>query len=345
MEGFNNKIVFLRRINRFFPIEKNEKIIKEVNKILFMDGFDFEDGLESGEYLKKSICIGLIGDYYRKKFYFCNGEKNTGKSLLTKAFRESFDGYVDEYDANNLLFNSNSQDEAKKLAWTTDLIGIRIAFSNECRMDKKQSLDGNLIKPLSSGSDTMKHRVNHENQKSFVNRATLFFLSNDIPSITPMDSGIIERAKFIRYKISFVNNPKKNNEKYADPIIKSKFYNNEYKDALFYLMVDTYNSLIETEKILGGYIQEPKSILMETSEWIKDETMLFEEKILEKYEITNNKDDYIESKNIINYITKECELNFSSVKIGRLLTNLINVEPRDMNKNNIKCRLGIKEKF
>lgn len=345
IEGFDNKIVFLKRINRLFPRERNEIIVKEVNKILFVDGFDFEDGLESGEYLKKSICVGLIGDYQRKKFYFCNGEKNTGKGLLTKAFRDSFEGYVDEYDANNLLYNVNSQDEAKKLAWTVDLIGVRLAFSNECRMDKKSSLDGNLIKTLSSGSDKMKHRGNHENQKDFINRSTMFFLSNDIPTITPVDGGIIERAKFIRYKLSFVNNPKKNNERYADPCVKRKFDKDEYKDSLFYLMVDTYNNLIDKEKIFGGCIQEPKSVLSETSEWINDENMLFEEKILEKYEITNDKEDYVESKNIINYITKECELNFSSVKIGRLLSNLINVEPRDMNKNNVKCRLGIRDKI
>jgi hypothetical protein len=344
IEGFNNKIVFLKRINRLFPQERNEKLITEVNKMLFIDGFNFEDGLESGEYLKKSICIGLIGDYYRKKFYFCNGSTNSGKGLLTKAFRQSFEGYVDEYDANNLLYNLNSQDEAKKLAWTLDLVGVRIALSNECRMDKKQSLDGNLIKSLSSGSDTMKHRGNHENQKSFINRSTMFFLSNDIPTITPIDGSVIDRAKFIRYKLSFVNNPKKNNERLCDPNVKRKFYKDEYKDSLFYLMVDTYNNLIESEKIIGSYIQEPNSVLMETSEWIKDENMLFEEKILEKYEITNNKDDYIESKNIINYITKDCNMNFSSVKIGRLLSNLINVEPRDMNIKNVKCRLGIKQK-
>lgn len=345
IEGFNNNLVFLKRINRLFPQERNEKIINEVNRILFKDGFNFEDGLESGEYLKKSICVGLIGDYQRKKFYFCNGDRNSGKGLLTKAFRESFEGYVDEYDANNLLYNLNSQDEAKKLAWTVDLVGVRIAISNECRMDKKSCLDGNLIKSLSSGSDAMKHRVNHENQKSFINRSIMFFLSNDIPSITPIDGSVIDRSKFIRYKLSFVNNPKKSNERYADPNVKRKFDNDEYKDSLFYLMVDTYNGLIESEKIFGGYIQEPKSVLMETSEWIKDENMSFEEKILEKYEITNDNEDYVESKNIINYIIKDCNMNFSSVKIGRLLSNLINVEPRDMNIKNVKCRLGIREKL
>ena len=252
---------------------------------------------------------------------------------------------MDEYDANNLLYNLNSQDEAKKLAWTVDLVGVRIAISNECRMDKKSCLDGNLIKSLSSGSDAMKHRVNHENQKSFINRSIMFFLSNDIPSITPIDGSVIDRSKFIRYKLSFVNNPKKSNERYADPNVKREFDNDEYKDSLFYLMVDTYNGLIESEKIFGGYIQEPKSVLMETSEWIKDENMSFEEKILEKYEITNDNEDYVESKNIINYIIKDCNMNFSSVKIGRLLSNLINVEPRDMNIKNVKCRLGIREKL
>jgi len=53
-------------------------------------------------------------------------------------------------------------------------------------------------------------------------------------------------------------NTKKNNERYAEPSVKRKFDNDEYKDALFYLMVDTYNNLIGDEKIFGGSIQEPK---------------------------------------------------------------------------------------
>jgi predicted ATPase len=345
IEGFDNKIVFLKRINRLFPREKNEEKIKEVNKILFIDAFNFEDGLDSGEYFKKVLCMGLIGDYYRKKIFFVTGKTNSGKGVLVKALRESFEGYIDEFDANNLLYNSNTQDEAKKLAWTQDLIGRRISLSNECRMDKKSlGFDGNLIKTLSSGSDIMKHRTNHENQTDFINRSTLFLLSNDVPNITPVDSGVIDRAKFIRYTLSFINNPVKSNERKLDASIKMKFTNEEYKNALLYLMIDTFNNLKNEEKVLNGNIPEPKSVLLETSEWIKDENLLFEEKILERYEITNKKEDYVESKEIINYITKECEMNFSAVKIGRLLTNLINVEPRDMNIKNVKCRLGIKEK-
>ena len=39
------------------------------------------------------------------------------------------------------------------------------------------------------------------------------------------------------------------NQEVAVPSVKRKFYNNEYKDALFYLMVYTYNNLIGNEKI------------------------------------------------------------------------------------------------
>ena len=212
-------------------------------------------------------------------------------------------------------------------------------------MNSKDGLDGNLIKQLSSGSDKLKHRTNHENQKSFINRSTMFFLANDIPNITPNDRAVEERVRFINYKLSFVNKPTKSDERQADPNVKLFFNIDKYKNALFYLMIDTYNNLSDNEKIIGGYIIEPKSILLETKEWIKDENAIFEETLNERFESTNNIEDYVETKKIINYFIKECKMNLSSVKIGRMLTSLIKVESRDMNIKNVKCRLGIREIF
>jgi hypothetical protein len=85
-EGFNNKIVFLKRINRLYPTERNESIINEVNKILFIDAFNFDDGLESGDYLKKSLCIALIGDYYRKKILFCKRRTQFRQKFINEGF-------------------------------------------------------------------------------------------------------------------------------------------------------------------------------------------------------------------------------------------------------------------
>ena len=270
-KGFNNDIIFIKRINRNYPINRDENLIKKIHDILFVVAFNDVEGYESGIYLKKSLCMALFGDYYRKKFLFSVGQSNSGKGVLVNAFRNAFGGYIDEFDANNLLYNQNSQDESKKLAWIKDLIGVRIAFSNECRVTNNKGIDGNLLKALSSGSDGMKIRGNYESQHNFINRSTMFELANDVPPITPMDSGVNERVRFIRYKLRFVRNPINPDEKLADPEIKIKFQTNEYKDALFYVMTDTYNSLQQYEKYIGGSITEPKCVTQETKEWIKDE--------------------------------------------------------------------------
>ena len=84
----------------------------------------------------------------------------------------AFGGYVDEFNANELLYNpGNSQDESRRLAWLRNLAGVRLAFSSELRMDGRGA-DGNLIKSITSGGDAMKIRGNYEDEKRYVNRTT-----------------------------------------------------------------------------------------------------------------------------------------------------------------------------
>jgi hypothetical protein len=66
------------------------------------------------------------------------------------------------------------------------------------------------------------------------------------------------------------------------------------------------------------------------------------EKLNEKFEITNDPNDFVESKKIVEYLIDTCKLNMSATKIGIILSKLINVQPKDKNINNKRCRLGIK---
>jgi len=345
---FDQNIIFLKRIDRNFPEDRNEDLIKLVHKILFIDAFDFEDELESGLYLKKVICMGLFGDYLRKTYFFASGEPNSGKGLLCTALRSSFEEYIAEYDANNLLYNpKNNNDEERKLSWLKDLIGVRLAFSNECRISNT-GLDGNLIKSIASGGDIKKARNLYESAKNFIHKTTMFLLANDVPSFSPADQGINDRAKFIRYKLKFVPEPTineqlANNERLADPEIKLKFQTDEYKDALFYVMVDTYNSLTVSERTMGGKVTIPKCVLLETKTWIQDENVVFLEKLNEKYEVTNNPDDYIETSKIITYLTENCGLHFSATKIGIILNKLIKLDMKDKFIGHKRCKIGIHE--
>ena len=128
------------------------------------------------------------------------------------------------------------------------------------------------------------------------------------------------------------------------PAIKFNFKTDEYKDALFYVMVDTYKSLSNSEKMINGEIEEPASIKMEIKEWLMDEKELFKTKLSEKYEITNNKNDYVNIREIINYLTNTCKLRMSETKIDRNLNNLIELDKEDKDKfiNHKRYKVGIK---
>lgn len=346
-EGFNSNIIFFKRINREFPTHRNEELITFVNDTLFVKAFDNEDGKLAGEYLKKALCMAIYGDYTRKKFYISVGLSNSGKGVLVNAITQTFESFIEEYDANNLLYNPNcSTDEAKRLSWLKDLFGIRLAFSNEIRLTSgiSSGIDGNLLKSISSGGDNLKVRGNYESQKSFVNRSTMFLLANDCPSILPIDSGVKSRCSFIKYQLRFVDDPKESDERQADPSIKQKFKNDDYKNALFNLLQDTYKLLTKKEKQLGGHIIEPSCVIQETNSWISDEKTIFLEKLNEVYEITNDINDFVESKRIIDYLINDCKMRISANKIGMILKKIIKLDKSDAVIKNKRCRLGIKER-
>jgi len=115
------------------------------------------------------------------------------------------------------------------------------------------------------------------------------------------------------------------------------------KNALFFLMLDTYNNFSFDEKRTGGFIREPNSVINETKDWIKDEKINFLDFFNDRFTITNNPNDHVESKTIINYLTNDCKLNISATKIGLILGKLITIEPKVSNIRNKTCRNGIKE--
>jgi hypothetical protein len=118
-------------------------------------------------------------------------------------------------------------------------------------------------------------------------------------------------------------------------------------------MIKNQNELIKNQnKVIKN--QNEKKIrknelklmpMIEKINTIPTENDILKEKLLLKYEITNNSEDYVESKKLFNYVTIDCKLNYSAVKIGRILSNIINTKKRDINLKNVKYRLGIREKL
>lgn len=356
-EGFDPTIVFNKRIDRKYPKHRDDDLIKKINNILFVNAFSTDGGEAVGDYMKKALSVSLAGDYRRKKFYMGLGEANCGKGLLVSAFREAFEGYIAEWDGNNLKYNPrNGQDEAKKLAWIRNLIGSRIAFSSELRMDKTP-IDGNLLKKVSSGGDAMGIRGNCQDEFEFVNRATMFLLANDLCEITPKDTGTQSRIRVMRYRLKFVPKSEEDlktasgnwisDERPMDAEIKEKFETTEYKNALFHLMADTFSNMQQDERKWGGQLNDPSAVLEDTREWSGDSLSDFKTLIEGKYEITNSVADMVRSDEICKYIIDECKQKLSENKVGRELSKLLSLpdgSPKDININGKKHRYGLRHR-
>jgi hypothetical protein len=309
--GFDKAMVFFARIRRPFCTVRNEELEARINQLLFIDPFS---NAEIGTFLKMRLARSIAGCYHDKRFLIGLGDSNSSKGTLTTALSKAFEQYVVEWNANNLKYNAHSgADEAKRLAWAIPLQHARLAINNEARMDKT-AIDGNLLKTLSSGGDVIKVRKNYQDEVPMIMRASFLFFGNDLPEITPNDSGVQGRVRVMRLSTKFVENPTKPDERKADATVKHKFMTTEWQDALLWVIFDAY----------GLPNIEPESVMEETTEWVPPETNRIRELLEETYIIdpANTADDnWTGAREIYDYI-KEKGLNYSDTKVGRELTKI-----------------------
>jgi phage/plasmid-associated DNA primase len=314
-EGFNPSIVFKHRIDRPYPKVRNDEMIATVLKVLFKDTF-LVDEMEASHYLRKAIARALYGDYQNKAFYFCVGKSNAGKGVLTDALKSAFGGFVGTFNAGALAYNErNGADVAKQLSWVFGIRDKRMVISNEVSMNKP--FDGNMLKMLASGGDEFDARRNHKDEVKLINRSTMFCLVNDIPTINPFDDGVGNRVRCIDYKCVFkTENITQEFERQADITIKDKFKNQaEYQDALVHIVIDSF------QEFLANGHQVPEFVQQATKEWTGDAGSV-EGLMHKRYEVTRDMTDYVQSRDILNFLLKEEKLTMSEKKIGMELASL-----------------------
>jgi len=70
-----------------------------------------------------------IGGYVEDKIWsIIFGGRDGGKSGIIKILSMCFESYIITINANSLLIDNNSGDEAKKLSWAYNLINIELHF-------------------------------------------------------------------------------------------------------------------------------------------------------------------------------------------------------------------------
>ena len=288
-EIYNPKIVFMNRIQQRYQNKSvDESYIEDLKQRLFNNPL----GSEVGNYFLLSIARGLAGDVM-KKIVFGLGGTNGGKSTITKACVNSFGEYVSSFNAENLSYNKSSTDEAAKLRWAMLLRFKRLIFSNEIK--NTVELNGNDIKKISSGGDTLIGRIHGGLECQFTPHFLAIVLANDIPKITPYDDAVNNRINVVSFSKQFVDEPSNEFELKKDENLEEEMRTDKFRYHFMKLVINRYLQYIRE----GKKDIVPLEITNAKVEWIGDDTDFnIISKFEETFEITNNPLHYIESGDI-----------------------------------------------
>lgn len=332
-KGFNPRIIFYASVPWDFP-ERDEEEVKNAFDISFGRLF------EEPEPILAALARALAGDTHIKKFYFCPGKTNAGKSVLINMLQKAFGKYIGTFNAESLAHKKrDSRDEGQKNRWGLLLRFSRILMSNEIKMD--ESVDGNAIKKHSAGTDKITGRGHHGNETEFHPHYTIFCMLNDIPKIEPMDSAALGRLEYIEFPYEFVdkeNLGKKSFYKAKDNKIDKKISDEAFIRGFTHILLDAYQRFMEQG--MPEFDKETKD------RWTSENKQSNEviNKIEEYYEVTGNKDDTVSISNFKKFreAHKKTFKTISSTRFNDILREDLALE-EDRNSSS-RYWMGIRER-
>ena len=308
--GFQPDIVFFACIPHDFEAFSDEDMgyMESVRTRLFENPL----GKEQGDFLLLNLARGLMGDMM-KRFVMGLGGTNCGKSIMSSAITLACGQYVGSFNAENLAYRNSGDDEAKSMRWALLLRYRRLIFSNE--MKTKTILNGNMIKKLSSGGDTLIGRTHGQEEEEFITHFLSVCFANDLPKIAPYDDAVDARLRYVSFKKEFVSEPEEGNpfQLQKDPEIEKEIRTLRFQRVLVGLFIRRYVEFRET----GCVEEEPEEVIKAKEEWAGDDKDPLKV-ILDEFEITNDERDYAKSSEIEEFIRK-CDLDLSMKKFGSLL--------------------------
>ena len=303
-------------IDRDYNPTRNETHIEEVKKHIFINIF----GLDQYEDVLKFLSRRLSGHVEDKQWAIFLGQRNCGKGVVSDILEKTFESYVNTINSGNFILKSNVQDEAKIQSWMLDCQFTRLSITQEIKLDKKQIIDGNMLKKFNSGGDTITARKNFQDEKSFKVGSSLLMLCNDVGKIEPIDaletviqfSGMtkFESNEFIEDRRSKgASDVELNNYKLADNNIKVKCGSVEWMDAMVHLLMDYF---VDSKVEYSTFVKENNDL----KESENDFDILYKH-----FEITDNAEDVIKNNDLKDWID-ETEINITIAKLSLLLINI-----------------------
>ena len=174
-----------------------------------------------------------------------------------------------------------------------DFLNKRFMYCSEPESGSK--LNTNMVKQLTG--DTIKTR-NLYQEKDIEIKPTynIFICCNTLPNFDSYDEGIARRINIIEFKTKFCLNPKKKNEKLLRKYSEQEL--EEINIGLMIILVDRYHSLYLEEYVYS----EPVSFKNIRKMFLNDNKDIIRDTLLDTFEKSNDKDDYIKLKEVKNVL-------------------------------------------
>jgi len=302
-------------------------------------------GSDVGGYFLLNLALALVGKRM-KRIMFGLGTSDAGKSTICKATLNSFADYVYTFNAGCLAHTNSLQDEAQRMRWTLLIAKKRIIFSNE--MKSNASLDGEMIKKI-SGGDPIIGRGHCQNEVKYLLDFLTVCMANDLPKITPYGEALSTRVRVIPYEKKYVPNPTNDMELQMidKDVLEAELNSDLFKRVFVNLVINRYIEYVES----GRVEHEPAEVSQARREWTGDDGSGFNHMtvFLEDFEITNNPQHFVTSKDIEDWVTRK-QFGISSVAFAKELKKYCKLQHFDRVKNdgkkisgkNKQCWFGIR---
>lgn len=308
-------IQFTDCINRDFPVynkDAYDDLIEHIINPIFPDE-------EERKYIMYSYARMLAGHYEDKKWFINKGSRNSGKGVITTLLQNAFKIFVGTFNSGVFIIKKEQAiDEEKQLMWCAAVRYCRLIISNE--IDEKTTLNGALIKKLSSGGDTIKARVNFTNPFDFIPQFCIMFMCNEMKDPDPIDA--LENCIQFLCKSKFVE---------ADKLIEGQPFLKLKKENIKDMIKDDKIIDAFTLYILDHYANNmtmPESVKVSCKDLNKGKTLNLEDVILNIFRHSPDSNDKLLTADINKHIVDN---GFEDTINSKKLSETLN-----------KCSIGVK---
>ena len=299
-----------------YPYPKeNKEYIDKVNVIL-SSLTDDKDQLKS---ILTSLSLPLWGRNKNEVFIQYTGSGGNGKGLCDAGISKVYGNYYKSINSKQLTQYEKSTD-----APNSELASCRFArvvMSAETEDENQNGKEITLKTPTVkkwTGGDPITTRFLNKNSFTYVAKFVLMSQLNELIKLSTNDEAIQRRLRVVELPFKFVKNEGQelgNNEKYRDENLKSLITTDEYRDALFYILLNVW---IENK----GVFYESSTVKSITNDFFESQNpvKIWFDEFYEK----DSKGQISATQMLSEYKTDNFPVEITSNKFGSLLKKCCN---------------------